>query len=54
MGFLCAARGKGHICLQADREAERGEETSLSAAFVTQMFVFCIQMCNRKLSSSPL
>lgn len=29
-------------------------ETSLSAAFVTQMVVFCIQMCNRKLSSSPL
>lgn len=28
--------------------------TRLSAVVVTQMFVFCIQMCNRKLSSSPL
>lgn len=36
------------------RESLQRGGASLSAVFVTQMFVFCTQMCNRKLISSPL
>lgn len=38
---------------QSMESLQRGG-TSLSAVFVPQMFVFCIQTCNRKLGSSPL
>lgn len=52
--LLWCTRKRTHLSSGRTWKALWRGETSLSAAFVTLMFVFCIQMCNRKLSSSPL
>lgn len=51
---LCCTRKRTHLSSGRAWRALWREETSLFAAFVKQMFVFCIQMCNKKLKSSPL